>query len=63
MDAKHNNFFNSNYDMINYLLLGNTAKHIDFDVTIKVDDNNDIVFSGNTNSMINANDYRQWMKS
>lgn len=63
MDAKHNNFFNSNYDMINYLLLGNTAKHIDFDVTIKVDDNHDIVFSGNTNSMINANDYRQWMKS
>jgi hypothetical protein len=57
--------FESKKELIQHLLLGNKAKHVEADVIIEIDDEGDLVFTGKseTNQIVDANDYKQWLKT
>lgn len=57
--------FESRKELIQHLLLGNKAKHIEADVIIEIDGAGDLVFTGkaNTDQIVDANDYQQWIKA
>jgi hypothetical protein len=63
MDNKNTHFVD-NTDMANYLLFGNRAIHNEADVIIKLDSDNNLIFIGEIDAsmIVDAGDYKQWMK-